>query len=121
LRGRAQRQSQERPNEPPVGDRFGATARRLSKPAFSAYLNAVLADPFIALKKEGIKLMSAASSTQYFQFFTEQDEANLRYALGSYYNAIARDRDAARLPARCESDVVPEREWRGSESPVPFS
>jgi len=79
------------------GTGFGATARRLSKPAFSAYLNAVLADPFIALKKEGIKLMSAASSTQYFQFFTEQDEANLRYALGSYYNAIARDRDAASI------------------------
>ncbi len=80
-----------------AGTGFGATARRLSKPTFSAYLNAILIDPLAALKKQGIRLMSAASSTQSFQYFTEQDEGNLRAALGSYYNAIARDRDAASI------------------------
>jgi hypothetical protein len=79
------------------GSGFGATSRRLSNPAFSAYLNGVLTDPYIPLKKESIRILGASSSTQSFQYFTEEDEDSFRYALGTYYNVLARDRDAASI------------------------
>lgn len=79
------------------GSGFGATARRLQSPAFSAYVRGVLQDIDAAVGRAGIRIVDAPSQDASYRFFTEADEEYFYGMLGSFWNPLAQSRDAASI------------------------
>jgi hypothetical protein len=79
------------------GAGFGATARRLQSPAFSAYVRGVLQDLDAAVNRAGIRVVESPSHDAAYRFFTEEDEEYFHGMLGSFWNPLAQSRDAASI------------------------
>jgi hypothetical protein len=82
-----------------VGMGFGATARRLHAPAFRAYVGGVLQDLEGAVARAGIRVVDAPKLDTYYRHFTGDDETFFYGMLGSFWNPLAQQRDAASIAA----------------------
>lgn len=74
---------------------FGATARRLHGSTFRAYAGGVLADIEAAVNRVGIRIIDEPTLDIYYRHFTQDDEAAFYGMLGSFWNPLAQQRDAA--------------------------
>lgn len=79
------------------GSGFGATARRLQSTAFRAYVGGVLQDLEGAVVRAGVRIVDAPRSDSYYRHFTEEDETYFYSMLGSFWNPLAQQRDAASI------------------------
>lgn len=77
-----------------TGTGFGATARRLNGASFSAYASGVLANPELRLKQEQVRIITAPTSQDFFQFFSGDDQQKLMVSFGLFVNRLAQERDA---------------------------
>jgi hypothetical protein len=82
-----------------VGMGFGATARRLHLPAFRAYVGGVLQDLEGAVTRAGIRVVDTPKTDASYRHFTEEDENYFYGMLGSFWNPLAQQRDAASIAA----------------------
>lgn len=80
-----------------VGVGFGPTARRLHLPAFRAYVGGVLQDLEGAVTRAGIRVVDVPKSDASYRHFTEDDETYFYGMLGSFWNPLAQQRDAASI------------------------
>jgi hypothetical protein len=76
---------------------YGATARRLQAPAFQAYVSGVLKDLEGAVARAGIRIADTPTLDSYYRHFTAEDEEFFFGMLGSFWNPIAQERDAASI------------------------
>jgi hypothetical protein len=81
------------------GRGFGATARRLSSPSFSAYATSVRANPEGAVAGVGIRIVTPPTSATAFAHLSGEDEDQIHATLGRYGNPLAQRRDAASIAA----------------------
>src|SRR6185369_211761 len=78
------------------GSAYGPTGRRLNNLAFSNYVSGVITTAHEDVKKLGVRI-SQQPGAALFTFFNEDEERELTKNIGSYFNNLALQRDAASI------------------------
>lgn len=81
------------------GNGFGPTARRLNGATFAKYASAVLENPDSKLKQDSIRIITAPTSQDFFQFFSGEDQEKVKSSFGLFSNQLAQERDAESIAA----------------------
>ncbi len=78
------------------GSAYGPTGRRLNNLAFNNYVSGVITTANDDVIKLGVRIAPQPSATL-FTFFNEREERELTNNIGSYFNDVALQRDAASI------------------------